>query len=424
MRQYLLLPLFAAGCTAQGVVPCVPECAPGWSCIDATCVPGASVDMAAGGDGAAGACQPACGGLTPYCNGAGHCVGCTMDAQCPAGKFCKVTDDAHATCAIGCASDDRCGAGRCCNMQCADVANDVRNCGACGKACDVPNADAACASGQCQAGACHPGWGDCNNDAKDGCETNLHVDAANCTACGTACDLPHALGGGACADGCYIGACDFGYDDCNQDPKDGCETPVLTDADNCGGCGVPCTGLPNAQANCTNGNCVLGACNAGFANCDGNPQNGCEANLSRDPMNCGGCGKVCPMNLPFCNNGACANGCLAKGAIPPQACDTGKDPQTGKAWVICEADCQHAWISQADMAGGSFHPLEICQSLGYTVFGMWDGDCGNVCGYCQGATSCKMPGMKMFGRSPNAPNCGSDQFGPVICNTVQWLCMP
>src|SRR5262245_42034391 len=62
-------------------------------------------------DQAGGACQPACSGLTPRCNGSGHCVGCTDDSQCAPGTYCKVTSDALATCTPGCTSDDRCGGG-------------------------------------------------------------------------------------------------------------------------------------------------------------------------------------------------------------------------------------------------------------------------------------------------------------------------
>src|SRR5690349_15561385 len=105
------------------------------------------------------------------------------------------------------------------------------------------HAAAACSGGQCQPGACDPGWGDCNQMGGDGCETNLLVDPQSCTACGMACALPNAVN--ACAAGCYIAACDFGFDDCDGNTANGCETSVLADPSNCGACGKPCTGLPN-----------------------------------------------------------------------------------------------------------------------------------------------------------------------------------
>ncbi len=303
MRTTYACLLVLAGCSTPQDLTCAPACAAGFRCESGACIPDGTVGDGGGADQGGGACQPACGGVTPYCNGAGHCVGCTMDSQCPTGKYCKVQDDAHATCLVGCDSDDRCGNGKCCNMQCVDTNSDPANCGGCGKACSGAHASATCNAGQCAPGACDPGWRDCDGDPGNGCETNLHVDPNNCTACGMGCSIPHALA--ACADGCYISACNFGFDDCNQDPMDGCETSVLADASNCGACGKPCNALPNATASCAAGNCVLGVCNKGYADCDGNPMNGCEAQVAFDAKNCGGCGVVCQNGL-FCVNGACA----------------------------------------------------------------------------------------------------------------------
>ena len=52
---------------------------------------------------------------------------------------------------------------------------------------------------------------------------------------------------------------------------------------NCGACNVPCN-LPNATAVCSAGVCGLAACDADFADCDGNAANGCET-----PTAGGGC---------------------------------------------------------------------------------------------------------------------------------------
>ncbi len=56
---------------------------------------------------------------------------------------------------------------------------------------------------------------------------------------------------------------------------------------------------------CTNGACGIASCNMGFANCNMNLADGCEAALASDAMNCGMCGNVCPMNLPSCSNSTC-----------------------------------------------------------------------------------------------------------------------
>jgi Cys-rich repeat protein len=256
-----------------------------------------------GGDGTGGSCQPACAGLTPKCNASGHCVGCLADSDCPTGDVCHVVSAASASCVPGCVDDSRCGGGKCCGGACVDPMSDPSNCGGCGKPCSGPHEQAACTAGTCGTGACDPGWGDCDGSAANGCEVNLRVDPMNCTACGMKCALASAVQ--ACADGCYIAACQFGFDDCDVNTGDGCETAVLADPSNCGQCGRDCSALPNATAACTDGNCVLGSCKAGFADCNGDPNDGCEVNLNFDAKNCSQCGMVCPMNLPNCGGGVC-----------------------------------------------------------------------------------------------------------------------
>ena len=48
-----------------------------------------------------------------------------------------------------------------------------------------------------------------------------------------------------------IAQCDAGRGDCDQDPRNGCET-ALTTLSNCGACGVPCQGL---SMTCSTGVC-------------------------------------------------------------------------------------------------------------------------------------------------------------------------
>ncbi len=294
---------------AVGALAMLGACAPASPGPDDSAIP---LDMATGGgsDAPPASCSPACAGLTPKCNAKGHCVGCLGDMDCPAGDYCKIAGDTQATCVPGCTGDGNCGNGKkCCNNVCVDVGSDLANCGACGTQCKATHAAPTCTAGQCGfSGQCDPGWGDCNHDPKDGCEANLHTDANNCTACGMACNSANAIN--ACADACYMAACQFGFADCNNDAMDGCETSVSSDPMNCGGCGVSCMGLPNAVASCQNAACVLGSCNDGFADCDHSAMNGCEVSTFNDSRNCGGCGNVCPQNLPNCVSGVC-------GTLPP-----------------------------------------------------------------------------------------------------------
>lgn len=79
-------------------------------------------------------------------------------------------------------------------------------------------------------------------------------------------------------------ACEDGFGDCDGDPANGCEAD-LTKAPNCGGCGNTC-----AHGTCGGTQC---SCSPGFSDCDGDPKNGCEADLAADPRQCGVCGHDC-----------------------------------------------------------------------------------------------------------------------------------
>ena len=307
----LLSTSLVGSCGDDGGDPiCQPACPGGTHCTDEGCVRddnSAPPDFAVTPIDIAGVCVPACGGAAPYCS-AGRCQPCVTDDHCPRGQICKVAGSTS-LCVPGCASDQRCAAAdagvagmACCGGECVDTNADARNCGGCGKVCGGLNSRDVCKNGQCVPGNCLPGWGDCNSDPADGCETNLHIDPKNCVTCGSVCKLPNAIVG--CADGCYIASCQFGYDDCNGEMKDGCETSVISDVKNCGGCGMGCANAPHAQAACVNAACQLKQCDAGWTDCDGDPRNGCETQIASDVKNCGRCGNACGQGL-VCINHSC-----------------------------------------------------------------------------------------------------------------------
>jgi hypothetical protein len=71
--------------------------------------------------------------------------------------------------------------------DCGDTQRDRDNCGQCGHVCSLSNAEPTCSAGACVIATCDDGFGDCDNDASNGCETALDT-AANCGTCGVSCE--------------------------------------------------------------------------------------------------------------------------------------------------------------------------------------------------------------------------------------------
>ena len=246
--------------------------------------------------------------LRPRCEAA-RCVVCLPASDnCVKGLYCVVTDSGHA-CLPGCKSDADCAgdpAGASCNMR-------KHACTACAVDGDCPmvmHGSAACVAGACTIGGCEAGWDDCNGAVKDGCETNVNMSVNNCGACRSECSIPHALPsckGGVCA----TDTCLYPFADCNNMVGDGCETDVHgADTKNCGGCALPCAAAHGTQR-CGAGVCQLAVCDVGWADCNGDVKDGCEADVGGDPARCGGCGKACPggNGKPLCVMGNCAIAC-------------------------------------------------------------------------------------------------------------------
>lgn len=57
-------------------------------------------------------------------------------------------------------------------------------------------------------------------------------------------------------------------------------------------------------AMCVGNVCTINSCTPGFADCDGNPTNGCEIYLLYNINNCGTCGTTCKVN-ESCDTGKC-----------------------------------------------------------------------------------------------------------------------
>ena len=105
-----------------------------------------------------------------------------------------------------------------------DLQNDPHNCGAVGNDVTVlPHANGTCVNGQAAVESCLSGWGNADGIATNGCEADLNHDPNNCGQVGIVVpQVPHAST--ICYNGiAMIGACDLGFQDLDGEFADGCE---------------------------------------------------------------------------------------------------------------------------------------------------------------------------------------------------------
>ncbi|PKN54487.1 MAG: hypothetical protein CVU56_26305 [Deltaproteobacteria bacterium HGW-Deltaproteobacteria-14] len=309
-------------------------------------------------DGCSADCaeESSCPALTADCDG-DEANGCETPidtlTDCGAcGAPCAL-DHADASCDDGDCRVATCDAGYddcdlAANNGCEARLDTLTDCGACGAACVLAHAASACADAQCALTACDNGFDDCDADPANGCETELGT-PSDCQSCGDACVYAHASA--TCgASGCAMAGCVPGYASCDADPANGCETATTTLA-HCGACNTPCA-LPHATASCATGACVVAACDTGYADCDGAAANGCET-PTNTLTDCGACGAACAVD-----HGA---GSCTTGACLVASCDAGHDDCDGVPGNGCET------------------PLDTLTACGA---------CGAVCAAPHGTTSC------------------------------------
>jgi hypothetical protein len=464
-------------CGACGNV-CTSGGCMGGLCMVATTMPDAGVVPFDAGPPAQ---QQGCPAVAPtQCPGPGtgsYCVDTTRATSdcgacgnaCAAGMVCMSNQCVDATMASSCGGGlTMCGSG------CTSTQDDYRNCGVCGQLCD-----GSCNSGQCQAPGQAPFGSPCIRNGD--CAGGLCMDKVRfgwpMGFCSSVCDpslpcganqvcvgSPTSGGFGACrpacaADAdcgasafCVAGAC---QPDCRQgpvcqsgqscDPTGRCVTttqPFCTmpqvscanpgggsycadpskDPMNCGACGRMCG---NGTV-CNNGVCGAPTCGAPTTACSNGGGAYC-ADLAHDASNCGACGTVCPQNA-ICSGGVCQGGggtyaglaaCQAGGA--PLCTNLLSDPSNcGACGSVCPLNesCYGGVCGMAPPPPQCPANTEICSDpMGgkqYCSDPMFDGaNCGKCGIVCSSGLSCLM-GVCM----PSAPSDG----GAIQCAPPTKVC--
>jgi hypothetical protein len=183
------------------------------------------------------------------------------------------------------------------------------NCAACGNACTNMHGGNTCVNNagtlDCSP-TCAANFKDCNGNPDDGCETATDT-VTNCNTCGTQCSFTNAAE--SCPNGtCTIGGCDPGFGNCDGQNANGCET-TLGNITHCNACGNGCTSSwHRLHGDARRLDCapVYDATEAATQT-----RQRCETDFSQSP-NCGQCGRTCTGTTPFCVAGPtgaynCAN---------------------------------------------------------------------------------------------------------------------
>ncbi|MBX3268840.1 MAG: hypothetical protein KF729_01180 [Sandaracinaceae bacterium] len=435
---------------------CGVRCGAGESCVAGRCACGGAVGSELGAE----ACpEPAgVGGLQANvcCDGAcrdvtvdvGNCGGCNV--QCGPNAICN---DRICRCDPATPQFDDCNgdlglSGDGCETN---IQTSVPHCGRCGRRCSPANATGQCVGGTCLVETCATDWDDCDGLPGNGCEGNLRS-LTHCNGCGMTCSLAGATA--TCMNRrCEIATCGANLADCNGNPADGCETPLGT-VMNCASCGDRCN-LPNATPRCNaSGRCVIQTCNDGWADCNGNPADGCETNIDTN-ANCGACGNNCGSNAtctaracscnagrldcapgsPYCevafstsNCGACSVSCGVNESCNPSgacACGTGATGSVGGGTACpgqrcCTGTCRTlGTTADCSDCGDACRTNETCFGTG-----PWNCRCGGAA-RCTGANSC-CPGtggcVNLNGNLMNCGMCGNACGSGETCTTGNCLC--
>ncbi len=141
-------------------------------------------------------------------------------------------------------------------------------------------------------------------------------------------------------------------------PCDGSCADTETDVLNCGACGRTCV-VPHGASRCSAGACAVGECEAGFADCDGDPETGCE--LAIDCEEGGACMTACGSAGGLACGDACAPVCVA----PAESCDALDDDCNGQCDEGALAGCRVAVHRAYNGTSGHLFTTDLAEAMAW-----------------------------------------------------------
>jgi len=212
----------------------------------------------------------------------------------------------------------------------ANLSTSILACGGCGRACNATNGIPTCSAGVCTSIVCNVGYGNCDNNLANGCEVDFASNSQHCGRCGNACAFANAAV--TCRMGvCRLGTCVAGFGNCDGNEANGCETLLESNSAHCGVCGRACVG----GASCVRGACT---CPSGQIVCGTGTSAVCVDLLSNS-AHCGACDRACPTGQR-CVVGACVPSMMDAGtdAVADAPSDTTDRPDGTDASMDAFAD--------------------------------------------------------------------------------------
>jgi len=302
-----------------------------------------------------------------------------------------------------------------------DKLTDVNHCGACYNQCTNPHGTTECINGVCTP-TCLGGWGDCNGDPDDGCETDLST-VTTCGSCtqdtdcppdyycdgtgicqaeqadGEVCSRDEECTSGYCVDGhCCDTLCDGTCEACDiagsegtctdhavgLDPESECSG---TSQDTCGQNGF-CDGSGACDLWAVGTVCVQQTCSGNTLyqddTCDGSGACVDGGTVDCSPYVCNGdaCRTNCSDDAHCVSGNYCTGGACVSKKPNGQVCIAGNECQSGSCTdgVCCDTPC--VGLCRSCALGGT---VGTCTNVGGGLDP--DNECG-LCRTCSGTGSC------------------------------------